>query len=385
MSFIYNIVNFVQDISASIVSKKRKLSICEDVEQLQSKSIDSRTLVELCEEFESIEAIKKFVSDGGDVNVCNDKDQTSLHIACIHHRLDVVIFLLENGADINKVDGSGKDTLTIVFEDFRFQSIYDSSYHWMQEHTIMQVLVEHGANLPDNCDDYYIRAGTVGSVGLTTALFKRRAPYSSTKPLSFALKSACLKSNIALMHLLLQQGATFAEADIGFKFKHTCLYQKLLSDFAETFELANFILDNGLDIKNSYGVALLNTAIKDGKPDVVKYLLTRGVDIHTPDPDGHIPLFLSCTKSRIESFKLILAHGADVHLTDRDGNTPLVLASKGKKYNCVPPLLKACADVYAINNGGKCVLDFLKGNAAMLELCLGYGDRNSVSLKPLLK
>ena len=385
MSFIYNIVNFVQDISASLVSKKRKLDICEDVEQLQSKSIDSRTLVELCEEFESIETIKKFVSDGGDVNVCNDKGKTSLHIACLHHRLDVVIFLLDNGADINKVDGQGKDALTLVYDDFRFQSIYDKNYHWMQEYTIMQALVEHGANLPDNCDDYYRRAGNVGSVGLTTALLNRRAPYSDTKPLSFALKCACLKSNMALMHLLLQQGATFAEADIGFKFKNTCLYQKLLSDFAETFELANFILDNGLDIKNSYGVALLNTAIKDGMPDVVKFLLTRGVDMHTPDPDGIIPLFLSCAKSRIESFKLLLAHGADVHLTDKDGNTPLILAAKGKKYNRIPPLLKAGADVYAINNDGKSVLDILEGNAAMLELCLGYGDRNSVSLKPLLK
>ena len=385
MSLIDNIFNFVQDISASLVGKKRKLNICEDIEQLQSKSIDSRTLVELCEEFESIEIIKKFVRDGGDVNVGNDKGQTSLHFACIHHRLDVVIFLLENGADINKVDESGKDALTGVYERFDYSRQYDMTYHWKQEYTIMQALVERGANLPDNCTNYFIRAAMIGSIGITSALISRRAPGSDTKPLSVALIYACTRAHIALIHLLLQHGATFAVADTYFDPIHTCLYKKATSHCLKAVEVITIMLDSGLDIKNSYGIFILNAALKGGKPEVVKLLLARGVDMHTPDPDGIVPLFLSCTKSRIESFKLLLAHGADVHLTDKDGNTPLILAAKGKKYNRIPPLLKAGADVHTFNNDGKGVLDYLEGNAAMLELCLGYGDRNSVSLKPLLK
>ena len=54
-----------------------------------------------------LEALKKEVENGMDVNIQNKYGWTPLHVSIRRDRRDMVAYLLEQGADIDKVDGVG--------------------------------------------------------------------------------------------------------------------------------------------------------------------------------------------------------------------------------------------------------------------------------------
>ena len=54
-----------------------------------------------------MEALKKEIEAGTDLNLQNKYGWTPLHIAIRRDRRDMVTYLLEKGADINKIDGVG--------------------------------------------------------------------------------------------------------------------------------------------------------------------------------------------------------------------------------------------------------------------------------------
>lgn len=54
-----------------------------------------------------LEALKKEIENGMDVNLQNYYGWTPLHIAIRRDRRDMVTYLLEQGADIDRVDGVG--------------------------------------------------------------------------------------------------------------------------------------------------------------------------------------------------------------------------------------------------------------------------------------
>lgn len=54
-----------------------------------------------------LDALKKEIQNGMDVNLQNKYGWTPLHMAIRRNRKEMVSYLLEQGADINKVDGVG--------------------------------------------------------------------------------------------------------------------------------------------------------------------------------------------------------------------------------------------------------------------------------------
>ena len=54
-----------------------------------------------------LEALKKEIENGMDVNLQNKYGWTPLHVAIRRDRRDMVAYLLEQGADIDRVDGVG--------------------------------------------------------------------------------------------------------------------------------------------------------------------------------------------------------------------------------------------------------------------------------------
>ena len=60
-------------------------------------------------------------SAGADINlkVKDNRNETPLHVASTHGRVEVVHFLLENGADIYSEENCGIRTLTVGYYDTR--------------------------------------------------------------------------------------------------------------------------------------------------------------------------------------------------------------------------------------------------------------------------
>lgn len=63
-----------------------------------------------------IEAVKKYIQEGGDAEIKNNNGETLLHIACKYTdneevTLQIVTLLLNNGAKINQIDSFGNTPL----------------------------------------------------------------------------------------------------------------------------------------------------------------------------------------------------------------------------------------------------------------------------------
>lgn len=80
----------------------------------------------------NLEEFKKMVSALDDINIQNKYGWTLLHITIRRDRREMVVFLLENGADINKIDGVGWTPL--------MEAIMDDMTD------LVKLLVEHGAD-----------------------------------------------------------------------------------------------------------------------------------------------------------------------------------------------------------------------------------------------
>lgn len=361
-------------------TRKRKSRVSDNSEPLNAKiSVNYSVLVELCDN-ESLATIQKFVNDGGDVNSCDDKGQTLLHIACLHNRFNVANFLLESGADVNKVDIWRRNAFEVASKIYHSKSDYQPS--------IIEALLERGSSFTAANDIILVKTARSGHIEVAKLYLSRSAPGSDTKPVSIALRCACESSDVVMANLFLQHGGTFAEADACLS-GLSCLYMAVDTNSTNCLEMVTLILDNGADVygEPSKLIPAFWRACDTGKGNtlVVKLLLARGVDINAIGYRGLTLLMKSCHKGRIDIFELLLANGADPNLASDDGLTPLMLAAMCRKLNRIKPLLEAGADVTAVDADGKTVLDWLQENTDMLELCKRYVDRNRPSLQPLLK
>ena len=93
----------------------------------------------------SLEAVRCLVSHGANINLMHTSDtdlysksleeQSALHKAVLGEHEDVVVFLVENGAELNLRDHEGKDALIMAVETNNaeiFQIIYDARKWYSQ-------------------------------------------------------------------------------------------------------------------------------------------------------------------------------------------------------------------------------------------------------------
>ena len=139
-------------------------------------------------------------------------------------------------------------------------------------------------------------------------------------------------------------------------------------------DLVRQLLDNGIDInvRDDTGNTTLARASLNGHIEIVKLLLDRGADINSIDENGWTSLMLASSNRYTEIVKLLLEKGADPNIQDQDGNTALIDAShigdienvellleKGADYN-IPDIDGMTALMIALDEGHTGIVDLLK-------------------------
>lgn len=120
----------------------------------------------------------------------------------------------------------------------------------------------------------------------------------------------------------------------------------------------------------------LHDAIKTGKVEVVRDLLSKGLDINAKER-GYTPLYtavaFNCSQ---DVLKLLIDHGADLNIKDKQGWTPLqhILNSYGNPTNA-KILTDAGADVNTKNHSGQTIfhLAAIKKDISLIEYLLAKG------------
>ncbi|EWG55805.1 hypothetical protein FVEG_17597 [Fusarium verticillioides 7600] len=260
-----------------------------------------------------------------DVNALCNKKETLLASACQMGQLDIVNFLLENGADANISD----DGLTPL--------------HWAcsddEEEIVERLLQEDTLNI--------------------NAIDKKE----TLTPLN----SAVLYGHAKNVSLLLQKNADLYIKD------YMDWTPLMTATRAKNLEIVRIILghkvgwrDSYLEIADDRSLTLLHVASRQGSCEIASELIRAvaecdarsraGNDADYEDFPGYTPLHHACSEDQHEIVSLLLPEiplpGVEVDAKAQDQRTPLHVASLGGNGPIVELLLQRKADVNAMDDKG---------------------------------
>lgn len=226
---------------------------------------------------------------------------TALHMACRHGHFDIVLFLLENGADIDMFNNHNNTPFFLATESLQKE--------------ICQLLIEWGAEV-----------------------MKRN---KSSKTAFELMRHYELKKFLQGKYKEWQELVpTLISGDI-----------KKLTEVVDRHHRRENMLAS-LRSRCVSGSTLLHTASFFGAVPVIKTLLSEGLDVNILDYKGATPLHRARDGATVE---LLLEVGSNIDSVDHDGNTPLHVKCYGESgeatdLECIEKLLMKEAPLNTRNN-----------------------------------
>nr|XP_027230765.1 protein phosphatase 1 regulatory subunit 12A-like isoform X8 [Penaeus vannamei] len=287
--------------------------------------------------------VLRLLEKGADIDTANVDGLTALHAACIDDNLDMVEFLVDQGADVNR--GDKQEVLR---------------------------LLEKGADID-----------TANVDGLT------------------ALHAACIDDNLDMVEFLVDQGADVNRGDME---GWTALHATASCGFNS---IAKFLIDRGADLSlvNNDGDLAIDIADSDEMESLLqREIETRGIDCDAsrneeerrmledaqmwlgagyladrPHPKtGATALHVASAKGYIKVMSLLLEAGSDINAQDLDGWTPLHAAAHWGQREAVEILAENMADMDVRNFVGQSAFDV--ADNSLLRL-MDELKRKQVSMK----
>jgi len=149
-------------------------------------------------------------------------------------------------------------------------------------------------------------------------------------------------------------------------------------------DTVKYLLENGADVNklNKYGETPLMIALLCNHENLVKYLVEHGANVNKGNRSNNLPLLISSRVGQLDLVKYLVEHGAEVNLwgdfsealqsASREGHIKVVqyLIEKGAAVNRAyygenPPLIKA------ITGGHEDVVKYLTEHGAEVNLQIG--------------
>jgi ankyrin repeat protein len=116
------------------------------------------------------------------------------------------------------------------------------------------------------------------------------------------------------------------------------------------------LLADGADVNfaNRLGVTALMVAAQWNRPEIVRFLLSKGADVEAVEnSSGCNALMFACLSGNPDLVSLVLEHGAPVDSTNIDGRTALITAAFCGAIKVVRVLLEHGADIGAMDRFGE--------------------------------
>ncbi len=322
-----------------------------------------------------LDKVKECLVNGVDIDTVSGDEEyggTSLMFAIEHEQLDIVKYLIDEGADINY--------------DYIEPSILIAASKSNLE--VIKLLVEQGGVIIDQTGRYNTTALAVsaskGDLEIVKYLVDNGADinaYDNVNPLT----EASSNNHLEVVKYLVDQGAVI---NINNSSKGVAL-QKSLSN--GHLDIAEYLLDKGADINaQGYGKdTALIIASREGNFDMVRFLVDRGADVNINDNDGITAMFEAYSSGHYDILKYLIKKGANIHARKSMEATLLILISQKDNvteddYEVVDILIKSDINLDT-NYKGETALMFAseKGNLKLVELLIKSGaginilDRNN--------
>ena len=283
-----------------------------------------------------------------------------LTIAAGNGHKDLVQFLLDNGAEVNRLGGFGGSSTAIK------DAVCDNHIE------IVKLLLDAGADV--NLGD------KIG--GLKTG--------NAEPVLIMACRTYDKKINIDMLKLLLDAGA---DVNATGNCNDTALFDAV--DDNRNIDAVRLLLENGADVNLGRETPLISTLYEGyskndkDKRAMVQLLLQYGADVHRCSDIGlHSPVMLAAVHHP-ECLPLLIEAGADINyvcrgITDYYSYTALMWAAEDGVTESVKILLENGADIHAKNKNGRTALDLamMGQHTEIVQLLQAAGAKNSENYCP---
>lgn len=251
---------------------------------INARESNGKTAAHLAAEKGKTEMLKILLKAGADANAVNEVGWTPLHLAARYADIETTQLLLDGGANCNLLTNKKYSPLNLAV------------FNKKNGDKIAKLLIKHGAKLDNRINN--------GS----TALF-----------------SAVEQKNIKLAKILLKAGADIELRNR--RYKRTPLHK---AAFDGSAEMVRLLLKYGADVNvrdtilaTPLGLAIYNPG-KQSRIDIVTILLAdKKTDLNLADRDNQTPLFWAAREGKPELVRLLLSAGADKTIKDKSGRTPL--------------------------------------------------------------
>ena len=341
----------------------------------------------------SIDAVRFLLERGADVNARRDDLCTPLHLAINTGEFSVIRLLLDRHAGVNSRNNAGRAPLHLLCTQATSQDRDDGS-------DIAKLLLERGANVDekdeDNATPLHL-ASYNKRLKIIRVLLDHGANVDAEKdrgetPLQLAISKGshdAQEGGVGVAFLLLEHGAQLYSRDkyhistsdlayfawkekIGPMLVGTGGNLKPENNQDQTafrpwvegeyycMNLVSgchaFFVESGADgnVQAKYDTILLHSASYHGRLEMVRMLLSNGVNSNAKNHRGETALHVlsRCgpdSKDSVRVARLLLECGVDVNMQDNDHDSPLHSASYNGKLEIVRELLNHGANASAKN------------------------------------
>ena len=305
--------------------------------------------------------IVNFLLDNGASIINSNPHYSLLHRACQEGHVDVAMELIRRGANIHVVDhferqsalhvcASSESNFVEVAKELvkRGADIYridndgnSPMKRFFSDDNSMEVAMEilnSGIDI-NQCDERgytpLLAASSSENVSLVKELLHRGADVNlepENKYLDTPLSAACTHSTLEVVKELLKAGANP-------NFKPVLLDAMRGRKIDVAIELIRHGAD--VNVKSEFDISALHRACKNDLGEVVEELIRRRADTNVESDDGTTPLHIA---SSLRIVRLLLDNGARVNVSRKNGYTPLHSACCRKDVSVVKVMLDHGAD-----------------------------------------
>jgi ankyrin repeat protein len=284
-----------------------------------------------------------------DLNTQGGYYNTPLLAALNKEHLNIALFLLEHGADVEQRDGLGQTALYMA-----------SSRGYIEA---VRPLIHYGADPNVLCGNWEVGWREVELTPLLVALVKGKLEIARLlleirvdverrgSPGQTALYMASSRGYVGLVRSLLDCGADpNAVCDDWDDDRDDVRFTALLvASQKNMLEVARLLLEQGADpnYEDNYGRSALHLVSRHPSSDLARLLLDHGANPNAVHKQGHTALHEASLYGRIAVVALLLEYGANVNARDKDGWTPLHCVASEGYLELVQLLLDYDADVNA--------------------------------------
>lgn len=301
------------------------------------------TILHYATTFQSKAVLLYLLDNFAEINLTDSDLSTSLHYACEFGNLDIVTTLLTKKASLVLENSKGKNVLHLAAQ---------------HNHTeIVNVLLEAARSNPDIDFQNYIDSKT--TLGET------------------ALHYAANNNNHRMLDLLLNNGVTTNTVMLG---GIPPLHNSTVH--CDQYPMTVKMIENGANVNTrgyDDGVTALFLAVKKNCTTTTKYLLQKGADHTLQELNySYTPLHTAARTGYAQIIKLLLQYGARLDIAGKDGVLPIHLAAKSGSAQSVEYLLHYRANIESILEGFTPLLIAAKqGNYQTVNLLLNMGANSS--------